>query len=317
MSALLKPAELAYRGINRLRRLLYRKRILRAQRLPRVVISVGNITIGGAGKTPTVIAIANELSARGYRVAVLTRGYGRANGAPDGVVTALDAERFGDEPVLIAASIKGSVIVGSQRYENAIQYLAQNDCDLFILDDGFQHLQLARDVDVVLETSGTSWQREGRSALRDATFVLRRDGQPNTPNEFTAQLSPVAIRERGVIEPLDTLRGSRVAAFSGLANNDQFFETLRALGASVVATHEFPDHHRYSATDIAAVLATARSVRASRVVTTEKDAVKLTGDAMMAVAVLVTEMRIEPAQPFFDALVARIEESRQRLHPTE
>lgn len=156
MTSLLKPIEFLWRGMNRLRRALYRRGILKSKRLPRPVISVGNLSAGGAGKTPAVITIARYLAKRGFRVVVLTRGYGRT-GNDSGLITSLDAARFGDEPVLIKSKLKNvDVIVGPNRYENAIRFLNQNDCDLFVLDDGFQHLQLARDVDVVIELAAVA-----------------------------------------------------------------------------------------------------------------------------------------------------------------
>jgi tetraacyldisaccharide 4'-kinase len=269
VTILLKPFELLWRGLNRLRRALYRRGILKSKRLPRPVISVGNLAAGGAGKTPAVITIARYLEKRGFRVAVLTRGYGRA-GNVSGVVTSLDAATFGDEPVLLKSKLKDiDVIVGSKRYDNAIRFLNANDCDLFILDDGFQHLQLARDVDVVIDAAN-GVMREGRSALADADFVIQRRLRLAVPEE---------------------LSGRRVFAFAGLADNEQFFASLRANGLNVVGTRSFRDHHRYTAADIAAIKAAAQSASAEAIVTTEKDAVKIDDRDIIAIA---AEMIIEP-----------------------
>lgn len=269
MTILLKPFELLWRAVNRLRRALYRRGILKSKRLPRPVISVGNLAAGGAGKTPAVITIARYLQKRGFRVAILTRGYGRS-GNVSGVVTSLDAAIFGDEPVLLKSKLKDvDVIVGTKRYENAIRFLNSNDCDLFILDDGFQHLQLARDVDVVIDsTNGV--MREGRSALADADFVIQRRLRLAVPDEVT---------------------GRSVFAFAGLANNEQFFASLRANGLNVVGTSSFRDHHRYTTADVAAVKAAARTADADAIVTTEKDAVKIDDRDIIAIG---AEMIIEP-----------------------
>jgi tetraacyldisaccharide 4'-kinase len=265
----LKPFELLWRGVNRVRRALYRRGILKSKRLPRPVISIGNLAAGGAGKTPAVITIARYLEKRGFRVAVLTRGYGRAGNA-SGVVTSLDAAKFGDEPVLLKSKLKNiDVIVGSKRYQNAIQFLSSNECDLFILDDGFQHLQLARDVDVVID-SGRGVIREGRSALADADFVIQRHLRLVVP---------------------DALTNRRVFAFAGLANNEQFFASLRENGLDVIGTRSFRDHHRYTAGDIAAIKDAARTAGAEAIVTTEKDAVKINDRDIIAIA---AEMIIEP-----------------------
>jgi len=269
VTILLKPFELLWRAVNRLRRALYRRGILKSKRLPRPVISVGNLAAGGAGKTPAVITIARYLQKRGFRVAILTRGYGRS-GNVSGVVTSLDAAIFGDEPVLLKSKLKDvDVIVGTKRYENAIRFLNSNDCDLFILDDGFQHLQLARDVDVVIDsTNGV--MREGRSALADADFVIQRRLRLAVPDEVT---------------------GRSVFAFAGLANNEQFFASLRANGLNVVGTSSFRDHHRYTTADVAAVKAAARTADADAIVTTEKDAVKIDDRDIIAIG---AEMIIEP-----------------------
>jgi tetraacyldisaccharide 4'-kinase len=265
VNALLKPAELLYRGVNRVRRALYRGGVLEGKRLPKPVISVGNIAIGGAGKTPAVIAIGKFLLERGYRVAVLTRGYGRA-GREQGAVTALDAERFGDEPVLIKKHLENAVvIVGVNRYENGKHV----NCDVYLLDDGFQHLQLARDVDVVIDTPRARWYREGRSALRDADVILERRLRLAIPGE---------------------LSGQEVFAFAGLADNEQFFASLREAGLTLAGTRSFPDHHRYTASDLEAVRSTARNLQAGSIVTTEKDAVKLADRDMIPIP---AEMVIE------------------------
>jgi tetraacyldisaccharide 4'-kinase len=269
VTILLKPFELLWRGVNRLRRALYRRGILKRKRLPRPVISVGNLAAGGAGKTPAVITIARYLEKRAFRVAVLTRGYGRAGNA-SGLVTSLDAARFGDEPVLLKSKLKNiDVIVGSKRHLNALQFLNSNECDLFILDDGFQHLQLARDVDVVIDTLN-GVMREGRSALADADFVIQRRLRLAVPEELT---------------------GRRVFAFAGLAGNEQFFASLRENGLNVIGTRSFRDHHRYTAADLAAIKEAARTAGAEAIVTTEKDAVKIDDRDIIAIA---AEMIIEP-----------------------
>jgi tetraacyldisaccharide 4'-kinase len=269
MTIVLKPVGLLWRGVNRLRRALYRRGILSGKRLPRPVISVGNLAAGGAGKTPVVITIARHLSKRGFRVAILTRGYGR-RGNESGLVTSLDAARFGDEPVLLKRTLKNvDVIIGQNRYRNASRYLTDNDCDVFILDDGFQHLQLARDIDVVIDAPH-SVMREGRSALAGADFVIQRDLRLVVP---------------------EGLASRRLFAFAGLADNEQFFASLRAHGLSVIATRGFRDHHRYTAADIASLKKAAAASGAEDIVTTEKDAVKIDDAGIVAVG---AEMAIAP-----------------------
>jgi tetraacyldisaccharide 4'-kinase len=259
VSAALKIIELPYRGINRIRRALYRVGILKPRRLPRPVISVGNIAAGGTGKTPAVIAVARFLAGRGLRVAVLTRGYGRAG--EGGPVTALDPARFGDEPVLIKKTLPNvDVIVGSNRYENGLSL----NCDVYLLDDGFQHLQLARDLDIVIDVPHPRFSREGRSALGAADVVIPRKIKVSNGDAF---------------------RGQRVFAFAGLADNEQFFATLRDAGADLAGSRGFPDHHDYTLADIASLRSAAIAAGAAVIATTEKDAVKVRQPDMIAVVI--------------------------------
>ena len=252
---------LLYRGLNRARRALYRAGLLRARRLPQPVISVGNIAAGGTGKTPAVITIASFLASRGYRVAVLTRGYGRTG--EGGRVETLDPNRYGDEPVLIKQCTNVDVIVSAKRYENALRYPA----DVYVLDDGFQHLQLHRDIDIVIDAP-SRFYREGRSALRHADIVLPRRLRLTIPDE---------------------LRGRRLFAFSGLADNEQFFAGLRSEGLDLAGTRGFADHHRYTAADLEAI---QRAAAGATIVTTEKDAVKIDRRDMIPVRAV---FDIEPA----------------------
>jgi tetraacyldisaccharide 4'-kinase len=250
VNALLAP----YRAVNRARRALYRRGILKAKRLHKPVISIGNIAAGGTGKTPAVIAVCRFLAGHGLRVAVLSRGYGRADNQYSGVVHDYDADKYGDEPVLIKRTANVDVLVGSNRYENARDY----SCDVFVLDDGFQHLQLHRDLDVVIDAP-SRYSREGRSALADADVVVSRNLRLHVPEQ---------------------LRGQRVFAFSGLADNAQFFASLGEAGLDVAGTRSFPDHHRYTPADLASI---RRDARGATIVTTEKDAVKIDDPLIVAI----------------------------------
>jgi lauroyl/myristoyl acyltransferase/tetraacyldisaccharide-1-P 4'-kinase len=252
---LLAPLELLYRGVNRLRRFLYRIGVLRGTRLHRPVLSIGNIAAGGTGKTPAVIAVCRFLESRGLRVAVLTRGYGRRDPSYTGIVTSTDAAIFGDEPVLISRSIKGDVFVGKNRSDNVHEI----DCDVFVLDDGFQHLQIERDLDIVIDAP-SRFHREGRSALRHADIVIPRRMRLHVP---------------------DRLRGQPLFAFAGLADNEQFFASLRAAGLDLVGTKDFRDHSLYTPADLAQL---RRDAGGARLVTTEKDAVKIDANDVVAIS---------------------------------
>jgi len=302
---ILKPVELLYRGINRVRRACYRAGIVKSNSLPRPVVSVGNIAMGGGGKTPTVIAIAGALAARGTRVAVLTRGFGGTLSERIGqiVVPPYDATKFGDEPVLIARRLPDvDVVVGARRWESGLAYLVQQDCDLFVLDDGFQHLALARDLDIVLDKR-SGWHREGPSALREADIVLERVDDPSRDGEKTARLTVESFRMSDQRRSVSELGGMKVFVFSGLADNEQFVRTVERLGCRIVGIRGFPDHHAYSETEVARLHADATAVGAI-LVTSEKDGVKISDPS---IAVLEASMYI----PSLDAIVERIVQLRK------
>lgn len=240
MKVLLAPLH----WINRARRALYRAGVLKSKRLHKPVISIGNIAMGGTGKTPAVIAVCRFLESRGLRVTVLTRGYGgdKVSGY------------IGDEPLLIRRATNANVIVAKNRYENARGI----DTDVFVLDDGFQHLQLRRDLDIVIDAPARFY-REDRSALKDADLVI--------PRRMTLSIP-------------ETLRGQRLFAFAALADNEQFFRSLREAGLDLAGTRGFRDHHRYTATDLATL---KRDAKGATLVTTEKDAVKIDDPSVIAV----------------------------------
>ncbi|HUP63818.1 MAG TPA: tetraacyldisaccharide 4'-kinase [Thermoanaerobaculia bacterium] len=297
------PVELAIRGVNRARRAAYRRGWLGGRRLSRPVISIGNRSVGGSGKTPATIAFARALLARGLRPAILTRGYGRFSDEQAIRVDTPDPVRFGDEPVVMAISLPGvPIIVGSDRYRSGSDFLRSGECDLFLLDDGFQHLQLERDVDVVIEGGGSAWLREGESALADADVVLHRGGgKTDDERHFAAALSPLGWRAVDAVLPPQAMNGESVLAIAGLAEPRQFFRMVRETGADVRGEIDFGDHHRYVPRDLEAIEGERVRAGASRVVTTLKDAVKtrpLGGEYL----VLDVEMRFESEE----RLIAKI-----------
>lgn len=304
MIDVLRPAELAYRGVNRARRALYRAGALRQERLPRPVISVGNRALGGSGKTPAVAAIARGLADRGKRVAILTRGYGRSETVEPLRVDRADAARFGDEPSMLHEALPGvPVIVGSRRAEAARWFLERNDCDVFLLDDGFQHLQMARDADIVIENGAARRFREGRGALAAADVVLLRGGAtaPPGPAAFRAELRAVDWVEATGVRPLAALRGRTAVAFAGLGDNEQFFRMLADLGVDLRATVAFRDHQRYGPRELEAIEDASQKTGADLLLTTEKDRVKA---SLPSVSALRVAMAIEPEAPFFDLLLS-------------
>jgi len=271
------------------------------------------VTAGGAGKTPTAIAVTRFLVDAGLRVAILSRGYGRTGRGEAGIVDAADPARFGDEPVVLHETLPDAeVIVGSDRWEAGRRYLEDHDCDVFVLDDGFQHLQLARDLDLVLDVDARGWLRESRDALKWAGAILTRgreaDSRFDRPT-FRAELVPESIVVGGDTHPPDWIRGRPVVAFSGLADNTQFFRSLSSLGADLHAMRGFPDHHRYTSRDLTDLFDLVRHVPDAVLVTTRKDEVKLPS---MGAAVLRVRMSIEPADAMKALLLETVDAARRR-----
>jgi len=306
--AALWPLEALFGGVVALRGLAYRRRWLLVTVAPAPVISVGNVAVGGAGKTPVTHAIATRLAARGRRVAILSRGYGAVRTDPrvvaDGERVLLSAEAGGDEPVLLARRLPGvRVLCGPRRAELATLATATLGADTLLLDDGFQHRALARDLDVVVLDAANPFgnghllpvgpNREPRRALGRAGLVWLSRADQALPEQLE-RLRVLAFRAtgRGPVEsrhaPLDLLdgtlsrsrglaavRGKRVLLLSGLARPGSFRRTVEGLGAEVVAERRHPDHHRFTAADLDGARAAADAAGAEWIVTTEKDAVRL------------------------------------------
>lgn len=313
MRTLLLPLELAWRGVNRLRRALYRRGILDAKRLPRPVISIGNISAGGSGKTPTVIHVARFLSSRGWRVAILSRGYRRSGSERFTIVQNEDAERYGDEPVLLRRHLSDAdVVVGADRFEAASWYLTQRDCDLFLLDDGFQHLQLHRDVDIVIHDPGARHLREGRSALSDADISLVRASTSAgiAEHKYLLQVEPASLVLGGEHHGLGMFVGKKIVAFAGLANNDRFFRSIESLGGHLIGHESFRDHAKYDEELLDRLKQMKEETGADLLVTTEKDWVKF---PTLDVGVLIVEAVVTPMAEFHEELMRLIEEACKRV----
>jgi tetraacyldisaccharide 4'-kinase len=290
-----------------LRHGLYRLGVFKKRALPCRVISVGNITLGGTGKTPAVIAIARLLLKQGQHPAVLSRGYGRERESDllvvsDGSMSAVDAARGGDEPLLIASKAPGvPVVVGADRYQAGRLALERFRPDVLVLDDGFQHIRLARDLNIALLDasdpvgSGRLFPagilREPLSALKRADVVLitRADrakdaeklkeviGRHTAARIFASRQSPVDLVDdmTGITRPLSSLRGEPVLAFSGIARPASFFSLLRQLGAVVRTELAYPDHYQYKNSDMDVIIRKAADEAAGLIITTEKDAMRI------------------------------------------
>ncbi len=253
------------------------------ERLPSEVISIGNITAGGTGKTPAVIALAERAMDSGFLPCILTRGYGGKAKGPCLVSTtngsALSAEEAGDEALLMATRLRSVPIVkGKNRYEAglfALDHLKKEAMDLekrtiFILDDGFQHRRLGRDLDIVLDSPEEKIAlREPRSSLKRADICLLKD-------------KDYSVVSRGFFSPWDkqkiaaeTLAKKRALAFCGIARPQRFFAQVREEGLDLVLAMSFPDHHAYPPSSLRKILRAYRESGAEIFLTTEKDSVKI------------------------------------------
>lgn len=254
----------------------------RVQRLKWPVIGIGNLSTGGAGKTPLTIALARTLTARGLHVDVLSRGYGRRSAVPLVVDPGGTAEEFGDEPLVIAREAGVPVYVAAERYEAGLLAETVLDDGLHLLDDGFQHRQLHRDVNLLL-LNRQDWHdsllpagnlREPHSAIRRADVLVIPAEEP--------ELEPL-LRARGFSQPVWPVRRRMeppavqgpVVAFCGIARPEQFFAGLEAAGMQVASRVAFRDHHRYVPHDMDLLRDAVRSVNATAIVTTGKDSARL------------------------------------------
>jgi tetraacyldisaccharide 4'-kinase len=258
------------------------------------VISIGNLSVGGSGKTPLVIRLAQLLSAAGIHVDVLSRGYGRTSSDVARVDPAGSAELFGDEPLLIAQKTGAPVYVGASRYAAGLQAEREfSGTGMHLLDDGFQHRKLARDFDiVVLHVSDfeqpllpAGRMREPLSSLHRASAIVLRSEDAALEEK---------IRERGIRAPawiqhrrLADETQSPAVAFSGIAHDQEFFSALRANGVELVATRSFRDHHRYDDSDVDAIVHLCRTPGAKVCITTEKDLVRLSREHRARIASVV------------------------------
>ena len=292
----------------RLRVFFYRQGIYRSRSLPCRVISVGNLTLGGTGKTPFVILLAEMIRRRGYRTAILSRGYKGKYEGPSAVVSdgdriLMDPLQAGDEPCLLARKLKGvPVIVGRERWVAGRLAIDRFRTEVIILDDGFQHLALNRDLNFLLLDSLSPFGngslfprgelREPLSQIRRAdALVLTKGGMDDIIINlgkrfmnlsegrpvFRVRYEPEEIRVWGQekVLPCLNLKKKRILAFSGLARPESFEKTLRDLGADIVQVETFPDHYTYEGKDLERLKEKALRAGAEAMVTTEKDMVRI------------------------------------------
>ena len=312
----LNPLSAVYGTIVGARNALYQTRWLRSRTLHGPVISVGNLSTGGSGKTPFVILLGELLKQRGIKFDVLSRGYGRKTCGVLLVDPAGLPQDFGDEPLLISRKLQVPVIVGGDRHAAGSFAEARFGPQLHLLDDGFQHRRLARDFDTVLVTPDDTRDRllpAGR--LREPMRSLHRADAVVLTGGASVESLPVAGKtvwrvRRGIV-PRNI--PPRPVVFCGIARPQNFLLQLRTAGIDPVAEAFFRDHHAYSEKDIRDLLQLAQSSEAGGFVTTEKDAVNLGGylAALSPLAVVPVKMELADAANAMDTMLRMIEERRR------
>ena len=347
-----------YRTANQFRVWLYDKRVIRNHALGCLVVSIGNLSCGGTGKTPVVEVFAKTLSGKGRKVAILSRGYrskkrsqwakirhlfgAQEMSLPPKVVSdgrnlLLDSAYAGDEPYMLASNLPDvAVLVDKDRVKSGLYAIDHFGTDVLILDDGFQFLKLKQHINIVLVDSTDPFGnghvlprgilREPIKNIRraDYIFLSKSDGSHKLIHlkEFIRRHNrraeiiecchrPKYLEEvyvRGRREPLEKLRGARVAALSAIAVPAGFEAFLRQLGAELVATESYADHHRYTQQEIIDFINTAKEARADLIVTTEKDAVRIPKLERLDVPLyfLRVEIDILSGQESFDQCISRI-----------
>jgi tetraacyldisaccharide 4'-kinase len=351
----LYTVSLLYGAGQKLREIAYRKRVLPSHQLPCKVICVGNITVGGTGKTPMTMYVAQEIKQLGYQTAIVSRGYRGSAGSHGGIVSdgnsiRMGPERAGDEPYMMARSLKQiPVIIGKNRYAAGMLAVKQFQPDVIVLDDGFQHLRLKRDIDLVLLDHASPFGnahllprgilREPISSLaRSTACILTRHpagiNEPGTSpidliKKYTPQnrvftsshdpyFYPIKAGEQFSIkggskqysqQEISRLTKDPIFGFSGIARNADFQNTVKNLGFNTTEFLEFSDHHRYSAHDLETIQSQAETAGARRLITTEKDLVRLSPQNPFPLELIVVGVKIsfgEKQQEFISFLKKKL-----------
>ena len=346
-------ASLVYGGIVKLREFCYKAGIVKSKRLPCTIISIGNITVGGTGKTPMTIKVAQIIRNLGYKVAIISRGYKGGAEKTGGIVSnghtiLMEPDKAGDEPFMMASKLKDiPVVVGQNRFEAGCLTIQEFNPDVIVLDDAFQHLNQKRDIDIVLLDCGHPFGnnyllprgilREPISALkRGDTFVLTRsDSAPDYIRQVTvdkiknlAPGKPVfrsfyvpdlykPINNKNSMSGIELqnfdsglLHGRRVVAFSGLAGNNDFRRTVESLKCDLIDFFEFPDHHKYTKTDLQTIMQSSINAQAEFILTTEKDYVRISGETSWPVELVVVGIELslgDDESAFIDFIKNRLE----------
>jgi tetraacyldisaccharide 4'-kinase len=314
----MNPLSAAFGAGVAIRNGLYDRRVFQVKKLARPVVSIGNISVGGSGKTPFVIALGQLLAERGIAFDVLSRGYGRTSTETAVVEPNGSPAQFGDEPLLIAQKLQVPVIVGADRYRAGLLAETKFSSKLHLLDDGFQHRRLHRDFDIVMlpaeDQEGTLLPigrlREPLTALRRADAVVL----PDSPHR-NLEAKTVWRARRAVDIPA---AGGKMIAFSGIGRPRQFFDALKSANPEIAGTITFRDHHHYDQRDVDRLLNLKKQTRAESFVTTEKDLINLGALSSQLSPLLTAKVRIElesPQQLVIEIIKTIEQRSRQQIQP--
>jgi tetraacyldisaccharide 4'-kinase len=298
------------------RNALYDRGVLTPRRLAGRVVSVGNLSVGGSGKTPFVLVLGELLKQRGIKFDILSRGYGRRSKGVRVVDPSGTANDFGDEPLLLARRLNVPVVVGEDRYAAGLAAEQAFGPQLHLLDDGFQHRALARDFDIVLITADDPGDRllpAGR--LREPLKALKRADAVVLSGGASCNSLPVSGKQlwrvkRG-IQP--TMVSDNPVVFCGIARPQNFLTQLRTAGIDPVAEAFYRDHHAYTAQDIRDLLQLRERSEAGGFVTTEKDAINLGTNlsALHPIAIVPVKMELLDASNVLDTILRTIDERRR------
>jgi tetraacyldisaccharide 4'-kinase len=319
MRILLAVYSLFSRNICRIKRGLYEAGVRKAKKAPLPVISVGNITLGGTEKTPLAIELLSYFLNLGLRPALVSRGYkgkweSRGGVLSDGKTIFGTWQDAGDEPYMIARALpQAGVFIGKDRLASC-QKAESLGFDIAVLDDGFQYLRLRRDLDIVLhDLQEQTALREGWSALKRADILMLKSGSPDRGRQKIQESFPelpvfgYSVAAKGFcplgrekILPAAAWKGKKVFAFCGIARPERFYSLLEKFGLTVAARMSFPDHYAYPAQAVEKILEATQKSRPEAIVTTDKDAVKVSAhwEKFGSVPVLVLKIRLELPESF-------------------
>jgi tetraacyldisaccharide 4'-kinase len=320
------PFSLLYCVFIQTRNTAFSKHRLFSKQLPVKVISVGNITVGGTGKTPLVEMLASFLNHDGYRVAILSRGYNRKKTKnevtiiSDGHSILTDVKQAGDEPYLLAKNLVDvPVIVCRNRIKAGLVAIEQLGCNLLILDDGFQHRKIKRDIDIVVIDAANPWGNGGllpagplrepiQNLSRSDVIILSHTNEARELEKLIIQIEglckiPIWYSNHKPIQwidlgnsrqqPLCFLEKKCVAAFCGIGNPDSFRRTLASIGVEIIEFFQFRDHHWYSVHDLEKMSELAESKGAVALVTTEKDCIRISLPCSLKIPIYILKIKME------------------------